>query len=125
MSNTRPYDLMSLAREFSAFQPDETFVSLDGEPFVTTLADPEPEFVRAFIKVRMAQGSDKTIAIRDLYAFFLEKRYYAKLNLLYFAFDVFCSKVALPDEILDMTPLPHEDGAPLFKYKLDPGFKVE
>jgi hypothetical protein len=38
---------------------------------------------------------------------------------------VFCSKVALPDAILDMTPLPHEDGAPLFKYKLQPGYKVE
>ena len=29
------------------------------------------------------------------------------------------------DEVLEMTPLPHEEGTPLFKYKLVHGFKVE
>ncbi len=125
MAETKPYDLAELVKEFSGFQPDETFSSMDGEPFVATLADPEPEFVKPFIAERMATGVGREIAIRDLYAFFLDKRYFSKLNLLFFAFDVFCSKVALPDAILDMTPLPHEDGAPLFKYKLQPGYKVE
>jgi hypothetical protein len=66
----------------------------------------------------IGKGSDKETAIRDLYAFYLDKRYYSRMNLLFFAFDVFCSRVALPDEILEITPLPHEEGAPLFKYKL-------
>ncbi len=125
MAKTKPYDLAALVKEFSGFQPDETFSSMDGKPFVATMADPEPEFVTPFINERVIEGHDREIAIRDLYAFFLDKRYFSKLNLLYFAFDVFCSKVALPDAILDMTPLPHEDGAPLFKYKLQPGYKVD
>lgn len=125
MPNTKPYDLAVLVKEFLDFQPDEIFLSMDGKPFVATMADPEPEFVTAFIKARTATGREKEIAIRDLYAFFLDKRYYSKINLLYFAFDIFCSKAALPDEIINMTPLPHEDGAPLFKYKLQPGYKVE
>ena len=125
MAKTKPYDLAALVKEFSGFQPDETFSTMDGKPFVATMADPEPEFVMAFINERVNKGHDREIAIRDLYAFFLDKRYFSKLNLLYFAFDVFCSKVALPDAILDMTPLPHEDGAPLFKYKLQPGYKVD
>ncbi len=125
MAATKPYDLAALVKEFADFQPDATFASMDGKPFTATMADPEPEFVKAFIKQRMATGLAKEIAIRDLYAFLLDKRYFAKINLLYFAFDIFCSKAALPDEIFDMTPLPHEEGAPLFKYKLQPGYKVE
>ncbi len=125
MADTQPYDLAVLVKEFSGFQPDETFTSMDGDSFVNAMADPEPEFVIPFIKERMKKGSDKETAIRDLYAFFLDKRYYSRLNLLFFAFDVFCSRVALPDEILEMTPLPHEEGVPLFKYKLQPGYKVE
>jgi hypothetical protein len=120
-----PYDLMQLAKAFAEFQPDEPFASLDAKPFVDVMADPEPEFIAPFIKARTDSGGDRETAIRDLYAFFLDRRYYAKLNLLYFVFDVFCSKVALPDAILDMTPLLHEDGAPLFKHKLQPGYKVE
>ena len=125
MSNTKAYDLKQLVIEFADFQPEEQFLSMDGKPFVHAMADPEPEFVIPFIKKRMETGSEKETAIRDLYAFFLDKRYYSRLNLLFFAFDVFCSRVALPDEILEMTPLPHEEGVPLFKYKLQPGYKVE
>jgi hypothetical protein len=125
MPTANAFDLAQLTIAFAEFQPDETFTALRPKPFVDVMADPEPEFVTPFIKVRTDQGSDRGTAIRDLYAFFLDRRYYLKLNLLYFAFDVFCSKVALPDAILDMTPLPHEDGAPLFKHKLQPGYKVE
>ena len=125
MSITKGYDLVQLVKEFAEFQPDEQFLAMDGKPFVHAMADPEPEFVIPFIKARMDKGSDKETAIRDLYAFFLDKRYYSRLNLLFFAFDVFCSRVALPDEILELTPLPHEEGVPLFKRKLTPGFKVE
>ncbi len=125
MADTKPYDLAALVKEFAGFQPEATFSSLDGKPFAAILADPEPEFVKPFLNERMATAVARETAIRDLYAFLLDKRYFSKINLLYFAFDVFCSKAALPDEIFDMTPLPHEDGAPLFKYKLQPGYKVE
>ena len=100
-------------------------MSMSGKPFIHAMADPEPEFVTPFIRERMGKGSDKETAIRDLYAFLLDKRYYSRINLLYFAFDVFCSRVSLPDEIITLTPLPHEEGVPLFKYKLSPGYKVE
>jgi hypothetical protein len=125
MSNVKSLDLDHLVREFAEFQPEGLFVSMDSKSFVTTLADPAPEFVTAFIRARKNKGSDENAAIRDLYAFLLDKRYYARSNLLYFAFDVFCSKVSLPDEILEITPLPHEEGVPLFKHKLTPGYKVE
>lgn len=125
MADTKKYDLATLVKEFSGFQPDKTFSSMDTNPFANAMADPEPDFVIPFIEKRMEKGSDRETAIRDLYAFFLDKRYYSRLNLLFFAFDVFCSRVALPDEILEMTPLPHEEGVPLFKYKLQPGYKVE
>ncbi len=124
MSN-KEYDLKQLGKEFADFQPDVQFLSMDGKLFVHAMADPEPEFVIPFIKERMDKGGDRETAIRDLYAFFLDKRYYSRINLLFFAFDVFCSRVALPDEILEITPLPHEEGVPLFKYKLTPGYKVE
>ena len=125
MADSKPYDLAALVKEFADFQPEETFSSMDSYPFVNAMADPEPEFVIPFIKERMKKGSEKETAVRDLYAFFLDKRYFSRLNLLFFAFDVFCSRVALPDQILEMTPLPHEEGAPLFKYKLQPGYRVE
>lgn len=118
-------DLTALVEEFADFAPDETFTALETEPFVQAMAQPDPEFVIPFLKARKERGSDKKTAVRDLYAFLLSKRYFDKLNLLYFAFDVFCSRIALPDAILNMTPLPHEEGAPLFKYKLTPGYKVE
>lgn len=125
MLNEKKYDLAQLANEFVQFEADEQFLSLDCEPFAHVLAHPEPEFVIPFLNARMKNGSDKKTAIRDLYAFFLNKRYFSKMNFLYFAFDIFCSKVEFPDEVLEMTPLPHEDGVPSFKYKLSPNFKIE
>ncbi|ACS81444.1 hypothetical protein [Maridesulfovibrio salexigens] len=125
MSESKGYDLQELAEEFLHFEPDNQFSSIDCEPFVQAMADPEPEFVIPFIKKRIEKGSDKKTAIRDLYAFFLDKRYYSRMNFLFFAFDVFCSKVDLPAEILEITPLPHEEGVPSFKHKLSPGYKVE
>jgi len=125
MTNAKDFDLTQLLEEFADFQPDEPFSSMDGKPFLQAMAHPEPEFVIPFIEKRTDRGSDQETAKRDLYAFLLEKRYFLKLNLLYFAFDVFCGSVALPDEILDMTPFPHEDGAPLFKNKLIPGYRIE
>ncbi len=89
MAETKPHDLAALVKAFSGFQPGETFSSMDGKPFVATLADPEPDFVKPFIDERMATGVEREIAIRDLYAFFLDKRYFSKINLLYFAFDLF------------------------------------
>ncbi len=118
-------DLAHLVEEFSEFQPDKQFASMDGQPFVHAMSDPEPEFVVSFIREKMKKGSDRKTAIRDLYAFLLDQRYYSQINLLYFAFDVFYRDVALPEKIVDITPLPHENGAPLFKYRLLPGYKIE
>ncbi len=125
MSNVRKIDLAHLLKDFSEFRPDNQFSSMDGKPFVRAMAEPEPEFVIPFIKEKMDKGSGRDNAIRDLYAFLLDRRYYEHLNLLYFAFDVFCSNISLPKEVLDLTPLPHEDGVPLFKYSLVPGYKIK
>ncbi len=111
--------------DFSEFQPDNQFSSMEAEPFVLAMAEPEPEFVIRFIKEKMDRGVSRNNAIRDLYAFLLDRRYYERLNLLYFAFDVFCSNIAIPKEVLDLTPLPHEDGVPLFKYSLLPNYKIK
>lgn len=125
MSKAKDYDLAQLVNEFAQFEAGEQFLSFDCKPFVLALAHPEPEFVTNFLNERTKNGADKKTAIRDLYAFFLNKRYFSKMNFLYFAFDVFCSKIELPDEVLEMTPLPHEDGVPSFKNKLSPKFKIE
>jgi len=125
MKGNNKLNLTQLAQEFADFQPDAQFSAMDGEPFLNAMADPEPEFVTSFVLARQRRNITKESIIRDLYAFLLDKRYYSRSNLLYFAFDVFCSRVSLPDEVLEMTPLPHEEGTPLFKYKLVPGFKVE
>lgn len=125
MKGNNDLNLTQLAQEFTDFEPDAHVASMDGGPFLDAMADPEPEFVSLLIRARLKKNDSKEIIIRDLYAFLLDKRYYSRSNLLYFAFDVFCSRVSLPDEVLEMTPLPHEEGSPLFKYKLVPGFNVE
>ncbi len=124
-SNNKRLNMFGLLKEFCIFRPDKQFSSMDGKKFARALAKPQPEFVASFIKTKTDYGYDRNTAIRDLYAFLLEKRYYSKINLLYFAFDIFCDKEELDDGILNITPLPHEDGTPLFKYRLLPDFNIE
>ncbi len=82
MSESKKYTLVELVKEFADFQPDEQFLSLDGKAFVNAMAEPPPEFVIPFIQERMDRGSDRKTAIRDLYAFLLDKRYFSRNNLL-------------------------------------------
>ncbi len=118
-------DLSLLVNEFAEFQPDDMFSSLNGKPFTQALVKPEPEFVTPFIKKKLEKGYDRETAIRDLYAFLLDKRYNFRINLLYFVFDIFDDEDILEEEIINMTPLPHEDGTPLFKYRLIPDYRIE
>ena len=46
------------------------------------------------------------------------------MNLLYFVFEIFDDNTPLPQEIVNRTPLPHEDGRPRFRHSLDPGFRL-
>ncbi|RLB10941.1 MAG: hypothetical protein DRG63_13440 [Deltaproteobacteria bacterium] len=109
-----------LLDEWRSFQPEEAFKELDPEPFVKALIRPVPRFVEYLLTAK--RGVDEDIAIRDLYAYLLDKRYYERLNLLHFAFHVFDQDTTLPKEVVDCTPFPHEDGIPSFRYFLDPEF---
>ena len=53
MSDAKKLDLTQLVKEFAEFQPDKPFSSMGGKPFVDAMAEPEPEFVIPFIKIRM------------------------------------------------------------------------
>jgi len=78
---------------------------------------PIPRFVESFLAAR--KDGDKDVAVRDLYAYLLDKRYFERLNLLHFAFNIFDEDSSLPKDIIDRTPLPHEDGMPNFRHSLD------
>lgn len=114
-----PSDLKSipwgrLMQEFESYVPDGGDSALPGEPFVLSLASPSPPFVEMFLERRRRGGSSHEEAVRDLYFFLLEKRYVERLNLLHFAFFIFDDSTHLPQEVVDRTPFPHEDGIPLF-----------
>lgn len=110
--------------EYREFIPDPAWRPHAIELFVRSLIDPVPEFVSSFIRQRCSSESDYGSGVKDLYAFLLEKRYEEKLNLLYFAFDIFENATCIPEEIVDQTPFPHESGIPLYRYRLVPGFNL-
>ena len=87
------------------------------------LIRPLPYFAEKFLRAR--NDTDRDIAVRDLYAYLLDKRYFERLNLLHFAFHIFDEDSPLPKDVIDRTPLPHEDGIPHFSYVLNPEFKIE
>jgi hypothetical protein len=118
-----PIDWDSLIKEFEAFEPDEEFQKIENDLFVEALAEPVPDFVWRFLnKSNHENNSNRTAC--DLYAFLLHKRYYERLNLLYFAFDLFGDHNHLPETIVNQTPFPHEDGMPKYKHRMDPKFKI-
>ena len=122
LSNVIPWQ--RLLDEYREFKPDPAWRPHAIELFVQSLIDPAPEFVSSFIRQRCSSVADYGSGVKDLYAFLLEKRYGEKLNLLYFAFEVFENTTRIPKEIVDQTPFPHETGIPLYRYRLDPGFKL-
>jgi hypothetical protein len=118
-----PIDWDSLIKEFEAFEPDEEFQRVEDDLFIEALAEPAPDFVWRFLKKSNDENNSNRTAC-DLYAFLLHKRYYERLNLLYFAFDLFGDHNHLPEAIVNQTPFPHEDGIPKYRHRMDPEFKL-
>ncbi len=113
-SVSREIPWQRLLREFEVYVPESEESALGGEPFVQSIVSPAPPFVRRFLDLRERAGAGREEAVRDLYFFLLKKRYDERLNLLHFAFLIFDDCSRLPQEVVDRTPFPHEDGAPLF-----------
>jgi hypothetical protein len=114
-----------LLREFQDYQPDAAISALDSAVFVESLVEPALGFVASFLRLKGAVGKLHDDGVKALYAYLLQKRYDERLNLLYFAFAVFDEDTRLPREIIEQTPLPHEDGVPSFGCFGQPGFSLE
>ena len=121
---TELIDWQELLSEFEIFDPGTEFAQIDPDVFVHSLVDPVPEFVETLLQRRLKRGGDRQAAVRDLYLFLLEKRYNQRINLLHFAFEIFDDRTSLPQEVIDHTPLPHEDGRPNFRLRFDPDYKI-
>ncbi|MEN6440563.1 MAG: hypothetical protein ABFD97_18475 [Syntrophobacter sp.] len=115
-------DIEELVPEFAGFRVDEKDIRHDSTPFVQSLTTPLPRFAERLLGLPDA-SADYADRVRGLYFFLLEKRYTQKLNLLYFAFDVF-DESSLPDDVVSQTPFPHEDGVPKYGNALKPGFRI-
>jgi len=109
-------DWQRLLQEFAVFESDAETLGIDSAAFVRSLRRPAPAFVATFLQVKPAGNLSRADALRDLYAFLLEKRYAERINLLYFAFNVFDENDWLPEQIIARTPFPHEDGIPRFRH---------
>lgn len=117
-------DWQELLSEFEDLDPGTDFVQIDPDVFVRSLVDPVPEFVDVLLQKRLKRGNERKVVVRDLYLFLLEKRYNRRVNLLHFAFEISDDKTCLPQEVIDRTPLPHEDGMPNFRLRFDPDYKI-
>ena len=109
-------DWKRLLQEFTVFESDAETVGIDSAAFVRSLRRPAPAFLATFLEVKVKGNFSRADALRDLYAFLLEKRYAERLNLLYFAFNVFDDNDWLPEQVIARTPFPHEDGIPKFRH---------
>jgi hypothetical protein len=118
-------DWERLFEEFDGFETDEGMRGLDASLFVSSLIKPVPDFVHYFIERKHNTNFSRDESVKALYSFLLEKRYLEKLNLLHFAFNIFDEQTRLPQEIVDRTPFPHEDGIPRFTHINDPDFEIE
>ena len=118
-AEAKAIDWQRLLREFAVFESDAETVRIDSAAFVLSLRKPAPAFVASFLGVKISGNLSRADALRDLYAFLLEKRYAERLNLLYFAFNLFDENDWLPEQIIARTPFPHEDGIPKFRHLLD------
>lgn len=118
-------DWQRLLAEFETFHADDDIGRYEAERFVRSLADPVPGFVDVFLERKQKKGCTRDVAVRELYAYLLEKRYRERLNLLHFGFEIFDETTCLPQNIIDQTPLPHEDGIPNYRNRNVPGYKLE
>ncbi|MEM5786357.1 MAG: hypothetical protein AAGU11_03495 [Syntrophobacteraceae bacterium] len=116
-------DFEVLIREFAAFKLDEKGLHYESTLLVRSLASPLPRFAQNLLEPdeNTAAHADK---VKRLYFFLLEKRYTRRLNLLYFAFDIFEDDTPLPEDVVNQTPFPHEDGTPRYRHALTPGFAI-
>jgi hypothetical protein len=112
-------DWQRLLGEFAVFESDAETVRIDSAAFTRALRRPAPAFVATFLGVKISGSFSRADALRDLYAFLLEKRYVERINLLYFAFNVFDDNDWLPEQIIARTPFPHEDGIPKYRHLVD------
>lgn len=106
----------SLRAAFRDFEADPEWLQFSSQAFEAALICPELSFVSDLLRTRAPREPDRPSATRTLYAFLLDQRYAQKLNLLYFAFDVFGENSSLPPDVVARTPYPHEDGVPAFRY---------
>ena len=118
-------DWKRLLAEFEAYHLDDDIGRFEAGMFVRSLADPVPGFVDAFLERKQKKGCTRDAAVRELYAYLLEKRYKERLNLLHFAFEIFDETTGLPQNIIDQTPLPHEEGIPNYRNRNIPGFNLD
>jgi hypothetical protein len=123
--HAKTIDWERLVREFDRFEPDEETLGVDAPPFVRSLIKPVPHFVHGFLERKFKAKLSPDESVKALYFFLLEKRYEERLNLLHFAFHIFDEQTELPQEIIDRTPFPHEDGIPRFGRINDPNFCLE
>ncbi len=108
-----------MLNEFDTFESDEELRQFEPCFFIHSMINPVPEFVDFFLAKKIEKGIDRKNAVRDLYGFLLKKRYDERLNLLYFAFEIFDNNTFLPEKIINLTPLPHEDGVPRYNCPLE------
>jgi hypothetical protein len=116
-------DFEGLIPEFAEFRLDEQCLQYENELFVRSLATPPPRFAENLLG-SAASSRNYADQVRRLYFFLLDKRYTQRLNLLYFVFNIFEDDTALPEDVINQTPFPHEDGIPAYRHALKPGFTV-
>ena len=117
-------DWKRLLEEFGVCQTADDLAAFSADKFAAALLEPPPQFVDAFLSVAEKRALGRAEAIKQLYGYLLEKRYQERINLLYFAFEIFDAPTPLPKELINMTPLPHEDGRPSYRYRFDPHFQL-
>lgn len=117
-------DWKRLLAEFGAYQMADDLAAYAAKYFEGALLAPPPQFVGVFLSLKEKGAVGRAEAVKQLYGYLLEKRYGERINLLYFAFEIFDGPTTLPDKIINMTPLPHEDGRPSYRFRFDPHFKL-
>ena len=122
----RQLDWRRLLAEFEAFdlEPGDSMNGMDAELFAGSLIHPRPAFLERFLEIARRRNVPEPDAFRLLYGFLLKKRYQERLNLLHFAFNIFDDECRLPQDVIDRTPFPHEDGLPPFRHFGDPDFEI-
>jgi len=119
------FDWNHLLHEFENYLIDEQSRCWEPTMFIRALVRPTPKFVESFLRGEVSEAADYDgKSVRKLYFFLLEKRYTERFNLLYFAFNIFDDDTCLPEEVVNQTPFPHEDGIPRYRYALNPGFSI-